>query len=61
MRYLKDALLVLAGIVLFPVLLLVFWAAMEVLLARRLYWLFTRQSPSTGTHSAGSSVSMGYG
>jgi len=27
-----------------------------VLLARRLYWLFTRQSPSTGTHSAGSSV-----
>lgn len=61
MRFLKDALLVLAGIVLFPVLLLVFWAAMVVLLVRRLYWLFTRDAPSTGTHSAGSFVSEGYG
>lgn len=61
MRLAKDTLLVVAGIVLFPVLLLVFWAAMPVLAARRLYWLFTRPAPSTGTHSAGSSVNAAYG
>jgi hypothetical protein len=61
MRYVKDALLVLAGVVLFPSLLLVFWVAMVVLLGRRLYWLFTRTRASTGTHAAEPAVRVAYG